>query len=559
MTVHVEKWLVAELTFKTTSAYKIPEQFYVVMDAIFTHDTSKKVYRIPCFWDGDSTFKVRFAPTEVGSWSFITVCETDTSLNGISGSVECTEYTGELPLYKHGFIKTVKGTKYFTYDDGTPFFYLGDTHWNMFTEEFNEPGPHAIGIETDSHFKYIVNKRIEQGFTVFQSEPLGNFHLQDGFNENSLLEFKNADQHFKFLADNGILHANAQLFFSKSIKKELVDDGNKLELMCRYWVARYQSYPVMWTLAQEMDNDMYDENHPGALWWNYTNNPWVKVAEFIHKYDAYSHPLSGHQESAIWTTVTGKGAYYPKKSDGGRSVFDYPGVSERCGHTWWASQWKHSINKLPHFESAMDYWESDKVSINYEDNYCYLWTKDYGARLRGWVSYLCGFFGYGYGCTDIWLYRSTFEMDRDANKMDGFTVVTKEEKQTPWSKALEFESAYQMLYMRKFFEKFQWWRLVPDFDKKNYFIPEGNAFYACATVSDELYVIYLYDPSNASGTVGNMDKNAEYVLQWFNPRTNEYCDEETVKANCTDENGNSGYKLPSRPDCNDWVILLKKK
>ncbi len=555
----VEKWLVTEVDFNTTKEYGSLEQFYVVMDAIFTHTVSNKTYRIPCFWDGENIFKVRFAPTETGLWKYVTECETDASLNGIEGAVECVDYTGDIPLYKHGFVKTVKGTKYFMYDDGTPFFYLGDTHWNMFTEEFNEAGPFAIGIETDSHFKYIVNKRLEQGYTVFQSEPLGNFHLDQGFLEQSLDEFKNADQHFKYLAEKGIVHTNAQLMFCTALKEELVNDGNKLELMTRYWVARYQAYPVMWTLAQEMDNDMYDENHPGRNWWNYANNPWVKVAEFVHKYDAYSRPLSGHQESAIWTTVTGKGAYYPKKSNDGRSVFADADVSERCGHTWWASQWKHHISKLPHFESAIDYWESEKVSVNYEDNYCQFWTNDYGARLRGWVSYLCGFFGYGYGCTDLWLYRSTFEMNRDAVRMDGLTTIPLADKQTPWSKAVEFESAYQMSYMRKFFEKFDWWRLVPDFDKQHYFIPQENAFYACATISDELYVIYLYDQSNLSGMIGNMDANAEYTLQWYNPRTDEYLLEETIKANCTDKNGNAGYELPARCDDKDWIILVKKK
>ena len=138
MNYSVEKWLTVDIPFKTTKSYNNVEPFYVVMDAEFIHTKTNKTYIIPCFWDGENTFKARFAPTELGSWTFTTKCETDDSLNGLSGTVECTEYAGDLELYNHGFVKSVLGTKYFVYDDGTPFFYLGDTHWNMFKEEFDE-------------------------------------------------------------------------------------------------------------------------------------------------------------------------------------------------------------------------------------------------------------------------------------------------------------------------------------------------------------------------------------------------------------------------------------
>lgn len=560
MNYSTEKWIALEISFTTTKTYNTSEPFYVVMDAIFTHKESKKSYVLPCFWDGENIFKARFSATETGTWDFITVCATDDSLNGITGTVECTEYTGNLKLYKHGIVKSMVGTKHFVYDDDTPFFYLGDTHWNMFTEEFDCAGDHAIGIDTDSHFKYIVNKRINQGFNVYQSEPLGWFHLFDGFNESSLQEFQHADKYFKYLADNGIVHANAQLFFVTRIQESLYNDSNKLEMLTRYWVARYCAYPVMWTLAQECDNDMYDEHHPGKNWWNYENNPWVTVAKFIHKYDPYQRPLSGHQESAIWTTITGEGAYFPKKSNGGRSVFADADVSEQCGHSWWATQWKHPVYKLPHAPSAKEYWASDKVAINYEDFYCNLWTNNFGARSRAWLSILSGLFGYGYGAADIWLYKGGFEMDRDAVRMDGYSTITIAEKNIPWSESVELESAYQVGYMKKFFEAIEWWRLIPDFDNKISFCPEDDAtLYACATIDNELYVIYLFGKDQKGGTVRNLDRDKDYSLVWYNPRTNEYSTEKTITPNTTDQSGSPAYILDSKPDEEDWVALITKK
>ena len=63
--------------------------------------------------------------------------------DGRSGELSVKPYAGELEIYKRGFVTVAKGAKHFTYADGTPFFYLGDTHWGLYTEEIDEPGPHA--------------------------------------------------------------------------------------------------------------------------------------------------------------------------------------------------------------------------------------------------------------------------------------------------------------------------------------------------------------------------------------------------------------------------------
>ena len=60
------------------------------------------------------------------------------------------------------------------------------------------------------------------------------------------------------MAEKGLVHANAQLFFVAELgyNRENYPDAY-LEKLCRYWVARYSAYPVMWTTAQECDNDYY--------------------------------------------------------------------------------------------------------------------------------------------------------------------------------------------------------------------------------------------------------------------------------------------------------------
>ncbi len=536
-----EVWVAAEISFESEKEYDNP--FYdVTMDVVFTSENSTEL-KIPAFWDGGKTWRVRFAPTETGLWKYETVCtdETDKGLHGISGTVNAVEYAGEYDIYKHGFIKTQEDKRYFTYADGTPFFYLGDTHWGMPTEEFDEAGEHAGSIQTDSHFKYIVDRRSEQNFTVYQSEPIGaKYVLIDGFSESDIEGFKEMDRYFQYIAEKGLVHANAQLVYAQDLADremlEKVYTDEYLEILSRYWVARYSAYPVLWTTAQEVDNDFYATEHIQHNAFDAQTNPWKKVAEYIHKYDAYSHPLSAHQENTGCTTAS-------------NSSF-----RDLEGHTWYASQWSISLKEGGDFDAPKDYWYNGqgKVTINYEGRYDHLWTKHFGARAQGWTSYLSGMYGYGYGAVDMWLYKSTYDTDSTSN--DGIEKITPEDKAKYWSESVEFESAYQMGYMRKFFEELEWQNLIPDFDNGKYFSPSYyKDCYAVATDENCTYVVYFYNRTRLSGVLKNLDTAKIYSAKWFNPRTNEYIEiDDEIKSNKSGK-----WLIPLKPDSRDWVLLAE--
>ena len=556
-------WQVTELSFNSTKKYVATkgEQGKVVFDCVFTHrDTGETITR-PGFWDGGDVFKIRFAPTLHGVWDYETKCESDADLNGHTGSIGANAYKGDLEIYRRGFIKVDPEKKYFMFNDGTPFFYLGDTHWGMLNEEFDEAGKFAGNLQTDSHFKYIVDKRVEQGFTVYQSEPIGaKFDLLDGKIDRLDVEgFQHADQYFQYIAEKGLVHANAQFFFP-TYGYQLGHNYKALEEFSRYWVARFGAYPVMWTLAQEIDNDFY-AGRGDQTYFTHENNPWVKVAEYMNKYDSYDHPLSGHQEGAGRTSVTGAPSHVLDRTNDGKSAFLDEDVTARTGHNWWASQWGVDFeNPETHFEIAKDYWQSYKVGVMYEGKYCYLWTKDFGSRAQGWIAYLNGCFGYGYGAQDMWNYMSDYSTEKQTS--DGYEVVTVKDKQMKWSTSIELPSGYQVGYMKEFFQQIEWWKLVPDFDSNTYFTPEkGGAHYSAATIGNDVYVVYLFSKDSYTGYLNNMDGDATYTMKWFNPRTNEYIlIGEEVAPNIVGSDGNPAYMLDGRPDrsAEDWVVLAIK-
>jgi len=550
--VATETWRVSELAFTASKDYTTGGGDALFLDVVYTHSASGTTLSRPAFWDGGRTFRVRFAPTLAGEWTYRTRCANDAALNGRTGKLSAVPYAGKLEIYRRGFVRSVPGLKYFTYADGKPFFYLGDTHWGMYREELDEPGPHAGKSGATSHVKHIIDRRVAQGFTVYQSEPVDcPFKLHDGrVDAADLPGLQKADRYYQLIADAGLVHANAELCFTTLIYPPLMNDRPALERLARYWVARFGAYPVMWTLAQETDNDLYRERGDQRHYDSRTN-PWLTVAEFLHKHDAYRHPLSGHQENAYFTTVTGLGTTVKANTNSnyGASAFLPSEVTRRTGHNWWAAQWQPRLITPLEWGVARDYYASPKPAVLFEGRYCHLWTKDFGARVQGWIAFLNGFCGYGYGAVDIWLYKSTY--DTKSTSLDGYESIGPQDKAKHWSEAVEFPSAHQMTLMRQYLEKIEWWKLSPDLGFQRIFTPDPKGIASCANLGDSLFLCYFNGTNTITGTLHGLNPQRKYAGEWFNPRTGK-----TASASPLAPTANGDCRLPPKPSAEDWVLKV---
>lgn len=564
-----EKWVACEIEFESSKEYDNPV-YTVDTDVVFYNKTSGTALKIPAFWDGGTTWKVRFAPTEVGEWSFYTVC-TDTANGGLhhrGGSVICKEYSGDLDIYKHGFVKTEPGKNYFVYDDGTPFFYLGDTHWTLAIEEIDSYGSietqKVAGITKEladqygitSQFDYIMNYRAEQGYTVIQSQPLYWWDVNDqiwfqdgaeniftlGVNAFMLEKFKQYDRYFKIIADYGLVHSNTQFGYPTTLMSayfggKITDE--QLEKLSRYWVARYSAYPVMWATTQEGDNDYYGVDR-GDCEATPETNPWFYVMDWVAKYDPYDHPSTCHQENSIYTRVE-------------NSRFD-----DSENHSWYAAQYNYAFNGI-NWEWAKEFYNNYgcKPVVNYEGPYDH-WDESggsgYGVRIQAWGAYMNGQFGYGYGAQPIW---SIFWAQNGYPDYETRTITDSYgetfDKGLNWIEGLYLESGEQITYIKDYLQKYEWWRLTPCFNK-SYFYQPGSSKYSVSHIGNELYIGYFHGKLN-NDKLGKLTAmtNGEYEVQWFNCITGEYGEVFTVTV--TD----GTYTLPAKPDAGDWVISVKIK
>jgi hypothetical protein len=528
----VETWRTTELVLTAAEAHVDP--LAVQVDAVFTAQDGTEIRR-PAFWDGGRRWLVRFAPPAVGTWRMRTVSEVaDAGLDRAQAEIVCVPYSGAHEIFRRGFLRVSANGRHFEYADSTPFFYLGDTHWVLPHERFDDSN--ASGAP--SQFQYLVELRAEQGFTVYQSEPIWQPHtpgtrhdradespvadLTNGFDESDLPGFADLDRKFAHIADQGLVHANAQItWVLDPASHPDVFDERFMYRMARYWVARYGSYPVIWTIAQEIDPTMYGAYPPDD------GNVWFAVGRAIEANDAYGHVIMPHMENT--------------------------GDVVASDSTWRSHSFHHAFGvQVDTWNSAAvrTFWDETpaKPAVLYETRYDGFWTDDDGALAAGYRSFQLGLLGYGYGAAGIWndVYSAPGE------PLDAGTDYELPERYVWWFDGAKKPAGERLGHFRRFYEQQQWWTLEPRFsDRRWSVLRDGDQL---ATRSNDLYVVFLAHPSRmgGNGVLRNLAP-AQYEGFWFDPRTGE----STSFGGPGPHNGGA-WRLPPAPTEDFLMAVLRR-
>ncbi len=522
----VENFRTIRISFETAEdTEKINPFRDIAMTVVFTGPSGQKIER-EAYWDGNNVYKASFAPTEEGVWSYVTRSET-ADLNGISGEVESVPYTGNLEIYRHGFLRIAEDKRYFIYADGTPFFWLGDTHWEFAYKEKWEESNHP---EMTSMFKGMVDRRAEQGYTVYQtnlrSDAImgGKEKYWDIENDRPNVEFyqKELDRRMEYIADAGLVNALGFAWFMS-----IVDDAEFYMDLTRYFIARYGSLPMVYTLAGEVGG--YDK----AMQQTFIDG-WRPIALEIQKLDSYHHPRTAHYtnerpfphyyQDEAWMDFTlnqaGHGDYVISAND-------------------YVSYMKEYGNK-PFVEGEALY----EFCSTLEENGTRMCTDDMLRRVA-YLSIQAGGCGYTYGAQGIWDNVWEKGLPNAMNIFNQFDIT--------WYEAIDGIGGEQMGYMKDFYMKQKFWEMYPYETSSE----EGNPFgkkMPMITVSEDASRWIMYYPASTRKTAkltGFHDTIYEAV--WFDPRENTYSEPERIEI--TD----GSFEIPKKPDAKDWVLVLTEK
>ncbi len=126
-TAHV--WEIREIELHASRPYANP---YVDVECWVELRGPGFAHRVHGFWDGGNTFRVRVVATAPGRWTWTSGSNQpgDHGLNERTGAFTARSWTDaekRANPNRHGFLRATPNGHALEYDDGTPFFLLGDT------------------------------------------------------------------------------------------------------------------------------------------------------------------------------------------------------------------------------------------------------------------------------------------------------------------------------------------------------------------------------------------------------------------------------------------------
>jgi hypothetical protein len=247
-TAVVPKWARFEKSFASSNSYTNPIQ-EVVLRVVFT-SPSGETTEVPGFWDGGRTWRVRFAPDQLGQWAFSTYCS-DTENAGLHhqlGGFLCTASVGLNAFSKHGEVRVARGGHHLEHLDGTPYFLAADAALQ---------GAMQSSLR---EWQIYANTRALQGFNaaVWAAGPGLDAEGKTGiggYSDSVEIDpdyFRRLDERLEALREAGLMSVIIPFSEGLAAKEggaELRDD--QVILLLRYLAARWDSSPIIWLLPIE--------------------------------------------------------------------------------------------------------------------------------------------------------------------------------------------------------------------------------------------------------------------------------------------------------------------
>lgn len=531
-TARVHVWEALELTFRATKTYDNPFED-VALYAQFEGPGGERLL-VPGFWDGEDRFVVRFAPTAVGTWRWTTLPSgVDDPGLGRRGTLLAAPWSArELAANpnRRGFLGVHPSGRFFTYADGTPFYWLGDTLW----------AAHTARCDPDEALPRYLEDRKAKGFTLIQlaagyptanlkqgavsgynilgtaSELYANeggFPFSRPFDLINPAYFQALDRRLTRILEAGFVPCLAGLW-----GQELKQMGlEACKALWRYLIARYAAYNVLWAVA-------------GEYFFTPDEAAWREIGREIHRSDPYGHPTSAH------STAPHSGSRHFQ----GDAWYDFNLI--QVGH---ALAFKTFVETLPLTDFyaqptrptvMSESWYEHHPNRLAEDG---AWIGDRDVRFATYVSLLQGCVGQTYGAHGLWSFY------------DGGAGWGEDERPGLWWDELTLPGAGQMAHLRTLMAGVRWWALEPH---PEWVSTRATMSAYCAGRPRQEYLIYT---AGGRGPVLVFIAGAEgepYRGRWFDPRLGRWHEASGVYAPY-----GSGWIWRTRtPDAEDWVLLLQR-
>ncbi|MEB2782972.1 DUF4038 domain-containing protein [Algoriphagus sp. C2-6-M1] len=451
------------------------------------------------FWDGGRTWKVRFMPNEVGTWTFKTTSsdKSNSGLHEVSGTFECIENQSELDVYQKGNLIQPKGTYHLSHADGTPFFWTACTAWNGALKSTDEEWEYYLSHRKAHHYNTIqlVTTQWRGGTTNAEGNVAftgsGKITLDPTF-------FERMDQKIEEANKKGLLVSPVILWALPFGEGSEYSPGYYLPireavLLANYIVARYQGNHVLWTLGG-------DGKYYGDL-----EDRWKSIGSQVFGAGKHQGLVTLHPHGISWL-----GDLYEDQSW-------YDVITYQSSHSNEANtvNW---INKGP----IADRWSKLRPMpiINTEPNYEEINFKITAKDVRNasyWSIFAAPISGITYGANGIWPWLREGEEIENHGPSEGTHT---------WRESVDFDGSLQIGYLHEFISKFNWWVFRPA--NELLVNQPGDKVYnhfVSVVANEDKSTILVYSPTKQPVKLYSII-GIEYKARWFNPINNSYLDGE---------------------------------
>jgi hypothetical protein len=426
--------------------------------------------------------------------------------------------------FKNGNLKVSENHRFLEFTNGTHFFYLGDTAWELF---------HRLNKQDAE--KYLENRR-EKGFSVIQAVVLAEL---DGLNTPNM-------EGEKPLIDNDPLKPNEKYFANVDwVIKKAEEKGLFIGLLPTWGDKVDKQWGVGPVIFTKENAGLYGKwignrykNYPNIIWINGGDREggganfeiWNALANGIKSVDQNHlmtfHPMGGNSSSKWFQQQNWLDFNMMQTGHGERS---YAAYKKLLLPDYLLLPAKPTFDGEPRYEDHPHDWKPEILG----------WFDDADVRQAAFWNLFSGGFGHTYGCHAIW------QMLTPERTPVGFARHT-------WYDDLDLPGAGDMIHVRCLMESRPMTERIPFQELvANDYIPETD--YMVATKGRNYAFVYIPTGWSAKLDLKKLDwKNS--VVWWYNPRTGE-----AKKLGEIPNDGIREFKPETGGRGNDWLLVIDNK
>jgi hypothetical protein len=429
-------------------------------------------------------------------------------------------------ILRHGKLQVSSNHRFLVHEDGTPFFWVGDTAWELF---------HRLNREEAT---FYLETRARQGFNVIQATVLAELDgLREGnaYGEVPLQElnpelpneryFEHVDWIIKEAEKHGIYIALLPTWGDKvNLRYDWAKGPEIFEVQNAFVYAKWlaQRYCCQNNIVWVLGGDRNPDEKAIPIWKSMAQGIKEILADALITF--HPQPFNGSSSSTWfhkdeWLSFnmlqTGHDKFTP--------------VYETINKDYELSPIKPVLNGEPTYEAH-------GLSFKpFENGY----ASDVEVRKYAYWCIFSGACGHTYGCHSVWQFYSSKRVPIN------FPIYE-------WKEALNLAGANQMKYLKKLLVDRSLLLCIPGNDiLVNHDNSDVENYIIALRASDGGFALVYSTTGKAFGINLNKFKGTELIYNWFNPKNGT-----TILLKDVKRESQTLFTPPNNGYGNDWVLII---